>query len=62
MHFKTVNRMVLLGPPGVGKTTFGKKLSRYWEIPCICTGELIRKQVIEKTQLGMRYEESLSKG
>ena len=54
--------MVLLGPPGVGKTTFGKKLSQYWEIPCICTGELIRKQVAEKTQLGMKYQESLSKG
>ena len=59
---KTVKRMVLLGPPGVGKTTFGKKLSHYWEIPCICTGELIRKQVSDKTPLGIEYEKSLAKG
>lgn len=59
---KSVKRMTLLGPPGVGKTTFGKKLGKYWEIPCICTGELIRKQVADKTQLGIEYEKSLAKG
>eukprot|EP01084_Bolivina_argentea_P094594 170066_1 len=54
--------MALLGPAGIGKTTFAKKLSQHLNIPCICTGELIRKQVTNKTKLGIEYEQLISQG
>eukprot|EP01083_Nonionella_stella_P078060 213420_1 len=55
-------RLSLLGPANVGKSTFAKKLSEYWNIPSICTGELIRKQIGDRTALGIEHEATLSKG
>ena len=46
-------RLVLLGPPGVGKGTQGRKLAQTFGIPQIGTGDLFRSAVKEHTPMGM---------
>ena len=55
-------KIALLGSACFGKSTFGKKLAKHWCIPCICTGDLIRKHMSDGTQLGMEFAEQISKG
>ncbi len=54
--------LVLLGPPGAGKDTQGKILSSRLGIPLISSGELIRKEVEEKTAFGLKFKEMTEKG
>lgn len=45
-------RLVLLGPPGVGKGTQGRKLAQTFGIPQIATGDIFRNAVKERTPMG----------
>jgi adenylate kinase len=45
-------RLVLLGPPGVGKGTQGRKLANAFGIPQIATGDIFRNAVKERTPMG----------
>ena len=45
-------RVVLLGPPGVGKGTQGRRLAADRGWPLISTGEVLRDAVARKTELG----------
>lgn len=45
-------RLVLLGPPGVGKGTQGKRLSEANGWPLISTGEMLRESVTQGSSLG----------
>ena len=54
--------LVLLGPPGVGKGTYAKELSRRLGIPHISTGDIFREAVKKKTPLGLKVKEYLDKG
>ena len=38
-------KMILLGPPGCGKGTHGKRISSRYDIPIISTGDIIRVAV-----------------
>lgn len=44
--------LILLGPPNAGKGTQAKKLFADFHIPQISTGDILRKAVAEKTELG----------
>jgi adenylate kinase len=44
--------LVLLGPPGVGKGTQGRKLAQTFSIPQIATGDIFRNAVKERTPMG----------
>jgi adenylate kinase len=57
-----VTRLVLVGPPGAGKGTQATALSEKLEIPHISTGELFRKHIAEKTELGQEVEHILDSG
>ncbi len=46
-------RLVLLGPPGVGKGTQGRLLSALYGIPQIGTGDIFRTAVKERTPMGV---------
>ena len=47
-------RLILFGSPGVGKGTQAKIISKNFNIPHISTGDILRKAVKDKTELGKR--------
>jgi adenylate kinase len=55
-------RLVLFGPPGAGKGTYGKRLSERYGVPHIATGDLIREEIKKGTPLGRRLGEYVGKG
>ncbi|MHB8580502.1 MAG: adenylate kinase [Ignavibacteriaceae bacterium] len=55
-------KLILFGPPGVGKGTQAKILSSKLGIPHISTGDLLRQSVNEKTPLGLIVDDKMKKG
>jgi adenylate kinase len=51
-----------LGAPGVGKGTQAKELVKLWGIPQISTGDLLRANVTQGTQLGRVAKEIMGRG
>ena len=54
--------IILFGAPGVGKGTQAKILSHIYHIPHISTGDILREAIKEKTPLGIKADEYMSKG
>jgi adenylate kinase len=54
--------ILLLGAPGVGKGTQAKELVKLWGIPQISTGDLLRANVSQGTQLGRVAKEIMGRG
>ncbi len=54
--------IILLGAPGVGKGTQGKMLSEKYALPEISTGDILRAEVKNNTDLGKEAEEYMKKG
>lgn len=55
-------RLVLLGPPGAGKGTQAEQLIKKYDIPHISTGDILRKNIKEQTELGVKAEEYMDNG
>src|SRR5688572_3427354 len=55
-------RLVLLGPPGAGKGTQAEKLAAYFGIPWISTGDILRHNVAENTDLGKKAKSYMDSG
>lgn len=55
-------RLILLGPPGAGKGTQAKRIIEEFDIPHISTGDIFRKNIKEKTELGQKVEGLLAEG
>jgi len=55
-------RIILLGPPGSGKGTQAKFLSKRYGIPHIAMGDILREEVAKKTPLGEKVNVYMSKG
>lgn len=55
-------RIILLGPPGAGKGTQAKSIVDKYHIPHISTGDIFRKNMKEKTDLGQKAKEFIDKG
>ena len=55
-------RLILLGPPGAGKGTQAKRVIEEFDIPHISTGDIFRKNIKEKTELGQKVEVLLAEG
>jgi len=56
-------RIILVGAPGVGKGTQTERLmKRFSELSAISSGDLLRKNVRERTPLGMRLDCPRRKG
>jgi adenylate kinase len=54
--------ILLLGAPGVGKGTQAKELVKLWGIPQISTGDLLRANVAQGTDLGRIAKEIMGRG
>lgn len=54
--------IILLGPPGAGKGTQAKQISTKYHIPHISTGDIFRKNISEKTELGVKAQGYIDKG
>ena len=55
-------RLLLIGPPGVGKGTQAKFLVDHFTIPQISTGDMLRKNVQNKTALGIKAQAYMQVG
>jgi len=55
-------RIVLMGPPGVGKGTQAKLLTETLAVPHISSGDLFRTNYQEATPLGMQIKKYMTEG
>ena len=54
--------LVLLGPPGAGKGTQAKRLAERLALPHISTGDILRQNVKDGTELGKQAKGIMEKG
>jgi adenylate kinase len=54
--------IILLGPPGAGKGTQAKTLAQKMKLPHISTGDILRQNAKDATELGRRAKEFMHKG
>jgi len=55
-------KLIISGPPGSGKGTRAKLISKELGIPHISTGDLFRKEIQDNTELGKITKEMIDKG
>ncbi len=55
-------RLVFLGPPGVGKGTQAKRVAEEHGIPHISTGDILREEVRQETDLGKQAKSHMDSG
>ncbi len=55
-------RLILLGPPMAGKGTQAKLLCEHFGIPHISTGDILRRNVSEETELGLKAKTYMDRG
>lgn len=58
----TMFNLILFGPPGSGKGTQSEKLIEKYHFKHLSTGDLLRKEIAEKTQLGLEAKAYMDKG
>jgi len=54
--------LILLGPPGAGKGTQAERLQTDFRMPHISTGDMLRAQVTDGTDLGLEAEKYMRAG
>ena len=54
--------LVIFGPPGAGKGTQSKFIVKNYNLYQLSTGELLRNEIINKTQLGMQISSTINSG
>lgn len=55
-------RVILLGPPGVGKGTQGERMAARYGVPHISSGDVFREEAAQDTDLGSRLRGYLDAG
>ena len=54
--------LIIFGPPGAGKGTQSKFISKKYNLYQLSTGELLRKEIIDKTDLGNQISSIINAG
>jgi adenylate kinase len=54
--------LLLMGPPGSGKGTQGRALSRHFQIPYLASGDLLRRAIEDQSDLGRRFQSYVERG
>ena len=57
-----MHNIVLFGPPGAGKGTQSQKLITKYNLVHLSTGDLLRAQIAEGTELGLRAKKLMDEG
>ena len=57
-----VGPVVLLGPPGAGKGTQSKRVMERYRIPQVSTGDILRYNVAQGTELGVAAKAVMARG
>ncbi len=55
-------KLMLLGPPGAGKGTLAKQLSKEHGIPAVSSGDLFRNEAASGSELGLRLKAIMETG
>jgi adenylate kinase len=55
-------KVILLGSAGVGKGTNAKKLAVHYSIPTISSGDLLRAEVVQASDIGKKAKNYMDKG
>ncbi|MFH0951721.1 MAG: adenylate kinase [Patescibacteria group bacterium] len=58
----SIKRLVFIGPQGSGKGTQAEVLAKEYQLPVISTGDIFRKNISEKTDLGKQAEAIIESG
>jgi adenylate kinase len=59
---RDVGPVVLLGPPGAGKGTQAKRIMERYRIPQVSTGDILRHNVAQGTELGVAAKAVMARG
>jgi len=59
---RDIGPVVLLGPPGAGKGTQAKRIMEHYEIPQVSTGDILRYNVAQGTELGVAANAVMARG
>ena len=62
MANKRLMNIVIFGPPGAGKGTQSSFIAKKFKLHQLSTGELLRKEIISKTELGQQIESIINSG
>lgn len=55
-------KLVFLGPPGAGKGTQAERVCKKYAIPHISTGDLLRAEIKQQTELGLKAKTFMDAG
>ncbi len=59
---RDVGPVVLLGPPGAGKGTQAKRIMGRYVIPQVSTGDILRQNIVDDTELGVAAKCVMARG
>jgi len=54
--------LILLGPPGAGKGTQAQFITKKFNLHQLSTGDLLRKEIKNKTEIGKKIEQIITQG
>lgn len=54
--------ILFVGAPGSGKSTVGRKIQSMYQLPHISTGDVIRNEINQETDIGLTLKEYVAKG
>ncbi len=55
-------KLLIFGPPGAGKGTQAELIAKEFNLKHISTGDIFRKNIKERTELGLKVKEIVDKG
>jgi adenylate kinase len=55
-------RLLIMGPPGVGKGTQATGIAAHFQVPAISTGDIFRANVRNQTELGLQVAQIMASG
>jgi adenylate kinase len=59
---RNLGPVVLLGPPGAGKGTQAKRIMERYHVPQVSTGDILRYNVEQRTELGQAAKAGMARG